>query len=357
MRARPRRFAAKTLRIIATDILQAAGAPRDRAKTVADHLVSAHLAGHDSHGVQLLPIYCRLMAERRLQPRARIRLVHSSPGMDVFDGGSCFGQVVALTALTHALRRVKRRGTVSVAFRNSCHIGRLGYYAEIAVQQDCMVLMTANAIQGNHQAHPDCGVPLLGTNPICFAVRWKGEFLLLDMATSVRAEGKVILHKNAGKKLPAGWLRDNRGRPTRNPDDLWTTPPGSLWPLGGPVAGYKGFGLALMVDLLAGLSSAGQLAGSDAPKGANNGWIHLIHLPTFAPARYLDPVMERWLTRLRSAPTLSGDPQITLPGDPEARAHAERSRDGIEIPAGTWTNLEKLACTLQASLDEYQPLS
>lgn len=345
MRSEKRLLPVERLEALVIDLLMAAGTSSGRAKEVAKHLVEADLTGHSSHGVGVrLPRYLDLIHEGILIPSGRIQVVKKTSGLDIVDGGWCFGQVVALYSLLHCLKNARRYGAATVTFRRSHHIGRLGYYGEIAAQEGLLALIMANVPHGRRQSHPDSPAQLLGTNPICLAVRWQDQLILVDTTTIVRAEGKVAVLHQQGKRAPEGWLRDSEGRPTTDPGVLYSgSAPGSLWSLGGADSGYKGFALAMMVDLLCGLVSRGGLVGANVPIGANNGWMHLIDIQQFMSTARLGVMMDAWLERLRTAPTISGAASITLPGEPEMLSRGEKCKTGLEINDKAWEDLKAAA--------------
>ncbi|MCH2586516.1 MAG: Ldh family oxidoreductase, partial [Planctomycetes bacterium] len=179
----------------------------------------------------------------------------------------------------------------------------------------------------------------LATNPVAIAIPTRTEPLLVDITTSVVAEGKVRISRNAGKEIPEGWVLDAGGKPTTNPADLYEG--GTLLPLGGR-EGHKGYGLSIVVDLLGGaLSGAG--CGKMTEKVGNGLFIQLTDPACFCePEEFLDQV-ERFSEYLRSSPLKDGVSEILLPGEPEQRTAARRRREGIEIDDGTWSQVLELA--------------
>ena len=332
------------LRNLCVQILKAAKVNDNLAHIVTDHLVDADLTGHGSHGVAVrLPRYLKLMENGHLNPDAEIKTVVKKPSMAVLDGGWCFGQAVANKSLELCMQKAKELGSYSITFRNTNHIGRLGYYGEIAARKGYIFFMVASVLPGNRQSHPDSAEALLGTNPICFAFNWKKQLILTDTSTSAIAEGKVAVLKARKKEAPRDSLRDQKGNETLDPNILYEKPPGSIWPLGGSESGYKGFALAVMVDMLSGLPSGGGLSGSDAPSGTNCGFMHIIDPTQIVSSDRIDEKIELWMNKMRSAKTLSGDPSIMLPGDFEVKNRIQKQTEGIEIDPENWNELKSVA--------------
>jgi hydroxycarboxylate dehydrogenase B len=193
--------------------------------------------------------------------------------------------------------------------------------------------------------------PRLSTNPICLGAPTPGDPLVLDMGTSVAAEGKVRVQFQKGERVPEGWLLDEHGRPTTDPGVLYREPRGSILPLGGAQA-YKGFGLALLLDALAGGLSGGPCSRPDVPMPAVGNTVLFV---LFDPARFGG--LEHFLSEaaalaafVRGTPRAEGVDKIQLPGDPELTALAIRQVEGIPISDGTWGQLTTLAETLGVSV-------
>lgn len=338
---------------ICTGILKVAGVSKKHSEAVAHHLVEADLCGHESHGVAVrLPRYLGLVKDGKLNPSAEIQTAVESPSMMVLDGGWCFGQVVANLALEICSTKARSAGAYSVTFRNTNHIGRLGYYGEIAARKGLIFFMTASVLPGSRQSHPDSPKAVMGTNPICFAFKWNDRLILSDTSTSAIAEGKVALLRARGEKAPPGTLRDHRGNESLDPAVLYTEPFGSMWPLGGPSGGHKGFALAVMVDLMSGLASGGGLSGSDVPPGANCGFMHIIDPKHFVKKKRIDEMMEIWIEKMHTAHSLSGEETIILPGDMEMKNRKERLKSGIHIDSKSWNELEKTARVYGVNVSE-----
>lgn len=312
----------------------------------------SNLKGHDSHGICLLPTYCEQIVGGIIQPNSEVTFSLPEPLMDRIDGNFTFGQVVADTAVKRLITQAKEHGSHVVSFGRSHHVGRVGHYAEEAAQAGLMILILVNTPEGKLVCHPNSLGPLFGTNPICFAVMVAGRLILLDMATAMYAEGKLRVAKARGWQAPKHMVRDHLGNPTRDAHVVRRDEdPGSIMPLGGD-AGYKGFGLALMVDLMAAAHGFGEFASSTAHKGRNGGWMYGLDVSTNEHIR--GDALAPWLNRLLEADTLNGE-QLTLPGDPEQAAWRQRSEHGVLVEDFTCQQLLKAAEQVGASLDGLLP--
>ncbi len=248
----------------ARSLFVAAGVPADEAQIVATSLVGANLAGHDSHGVIRITQYLQGVADGHLKPGTPLSIVHETPAVLVCDGGWNLGQVQAHRLLQRMTEKARAVGLATGTLKNCGHIGRLGEYGEAAAEQGLAFLATVNNHGFGRAVAPPGGTQgRIGTNPLALAVPGQpGEPVVLDIALSVCAEGKVRVQFNKGEPVPEGWLLDSQGKPTTDPGVLYHEPKGTILPLGGQQA-YKGFGLGLLLDMLVGgLSGAVQPARS-----------------------------------------------------------------------------------------------
>lgn len=344
-------FHAPQLYEIASRILAAAGVAPHDADIVAAELRDANMVGHDSHGVMRLMQYVQMMDETFIDPAGDFEVVVDKPGFAVADAHFHFGQVSATKALELGLAGARKNGAFTVMLRNCNHIGRLGSYTEKAAQQGCASLLTVNA-PGPGGVAPYGGIDRrLGTNPISISAPHGDAPLVLDMTTSVTAEGKVRVALQKGVELPEGQIIDHAGNPSTNPADLYGPPEGAILPLGGPM-GFKGFGLSVMIDVFAGILSGSGIARTDLPRGANGVWMHFLDVAQFLPAGEYDSLIEKYVTYIKSSRRAPGVDEILLPGEIEQRRRAERERTGVEIPAETWRQIGELAERFGVSLDD-----
>src|SRR5262249_40438269 len=239
------------LRRLTIALLEKTGSRSPEAKIVADHLVDANLAGHDSHGVGMLPHYMRNFKAGTLIPNQVPEVVSESGNFSVWDGRNGYGQVIARDATIWATETARRRGVAVHGLRNTHHIGRVGTYGQIAAQQGLVSIHFVNGNSGPPRVTPFRGREgRLSTNPICVAVPGTKDTppIVLDMATSRVAIGKVRVAYNQRKPMIEGALIDVQGRPTKNPAVLYEDPRGAVMPFGE----HKGYALALIAALLAG---------------------------------------------------------------------------------------------------------
>jgi uncharacterized oxidoreductase len=337
-------FSADQLERMAADVFERTGASADGARTVAEHLVAANLAGHDSHGVLRIAQYVELIDAGKLNPRGQMRVVERFAGGAVVEGDQGFGQVIAGGAMRLAIEIARTGGIGAVTVRNCCHTGRIGTYTEMAAAANMVGIAMTNAGGGGQLVTPFGGTARrLSTNPISIAApSAAGHPIVLDMATSVAPEGKVRAAYQAGKSAPEGWMIDAQGRPTTNPADFYSDPPAALVPLGG-AWGYKGYCLAFMVDILAGALSG---AGCCRPKMIypGDGMLAIaIDVAHFGPADDFGRRVAELVEYVKDCPRAPGVEAIRVPGEIEWRKRDERLREGIPIEPGSWALIEK-AC-------------
>lgn len=339
------RVADADLREFAKSLLLAGGALPEEAAIVAQSLVEANLRGYESHGVMRLPQYIESVKSGEIRPGAKLSIAHETPAMLTCDGGWGFGQVLGRELTTRLIDKAKAVGVGCGTLRQSSHIGRLGEYAEMAAEAGTVSIILANTHGGAQRVAPVGGIrPRLGTNPLCMGCPGgsDGPFVL-DFGTSVTAEGKVRVAKIAGKTVPDGWLLDCEGNPSNDPACLYADPPGTILPMGGTQA-YKGFGLSFLIELFcSGLSGAP--VASEKPTGpkGNASFFIIVSPEHAAGVTHLFDEARKLEDYVRSVPRRADVSQITLPGDPERRAIADRHKYGIEFDEGNWGALVTLA--------------
>lgn len=329
-------------------IFVAAGVPPEVAHRVAESLVESNLVGHDSHGVIRVPQYLEMVNDGRINPRAEPRVAHETSSTAVVDGGWQFGQVAARFAMEVALAKASQSGVAAVQLHQSGHIGRLGEYAAQALAKGMVGLVTTNNHGGGQVLSPFGGVARrLSPSPIAIAVPGGPDFpIVLDMTTSVAAEGKVRVKRARGEKLPEGWILDAQGRPSNDPAAFYGPPPGSLTPLGG-AAGYKGCGLAFMIDVLSGaLGGAGCSRPDPPPLRGNGAYLQAIDPAAFGARDRFPNEVAGLVEYVKSSPLAPGFDRIRVPGEVEHEAMVERHRHGIDIEDETWQKLQAAAAEL-----------
>jgi len=340
-------FEAQQLKEIALSIFESAGVPDDEAETVSQALINANLAGHDSHGVIRIPQYIDMLLKGMIKPGCGIEVLCETPTTAVIDGKWGFGQVVASKAMKTAIDKAKANYLGAVAARRCNHVGRIGDYAEMAAYEGMIGMVTVNNHGAGLLVAPWGGKERrLSTNPISFAIpRGEGEPILLDITTSVAAEGKVRVKRNRGERLPEGWIIDHEGRPSTDPNDLYGSedkPPGALLPMGGQV-GYKGFGLSVIVDVLSGALSGAGCSGTPGSRLGNSILALAINIEGFRPIGDFKSEVDRFVRFIKSCPLAPGFDEILMPGEIENRTKAKRLRDGIFVDEVTWGQIIEAA--------------
>lgn len=324
-----------------------ASVPEPEARVVAESLVGANLRGHDSHGVMRATQYVGFVREGHYRPGVPLKVEHETAAVVVCDGQWGFGQVQSHRMLDLLIPKARACGLAAGTVRECGHIGRLGEYAEKAADQGLVLLATVNNCGAGQRVAPPGGVtPRLGTNPLCAAVPTGGDPVVLDFGTSVVAEGKVRVYNINRRPVPDGWLLDAQGHPTNDPSVLYNPPLGSILPMGGAQA-YKGFGLALVLDLLAAGLSGGRGVNPEATIARGNNVVFIAIDPAaFSGADWLTGEAGRVVDYVRATPRAEGVAAITLPGDPERLTLAARSASGVPIEDAHWQKLVELAASL-----------
>jgi uncharacterized oxidoreductase len=325
-------------------IFDALQVPHEEAVWVAELLVRANLVGHDSHGAIRIPQYAQAIRSAFVKPGVPPEIIKEAPATALIDGHWGLGQVVARYAMELAIRKARDTKVSSVCAYNLYHVGRLADYTRLGAEQDFVAIMMVNGGGASPIVAPFGGsVGRLSTNPISIAFPTGGSVpFLLDMATSVVAEGKVRVKRNRGERTPDGWLLDNQGQPTTDPNAFYQEPRGAILPLGGS-AGHKGFGLAMVVEILGGILARAGYARPGASRFSNGTFIVVIDINAFLDPGQFRAEIDDLLAYVKSAPTAPGVEAILYPGEPEALEQQCRERDGIPLDEETWQQLMVLA--------------
>jgi uncharacterized oxidoreductase len=351
-------IAADTLQGVVADIFDAAGCARDEADRIGRYLLSANLAGHDSHGVIRTPRYILWLQEGKVLAGQSLTVVSEGPTHATVDGNYGFGQTIGPLAVDLGIAKAKAAGMAVIALRHSGHIGRIGDWAERAAEAGLVSIHFVN-VEGGELVAPFGGVDRrFSTNPFCVGIPPGGgkPMLLLDMATSLVAEGKVLVASNGGKPVPPGSLV--------NPDGSFSTDPQTLYgPLvtGGPRDSakgdgalvafglHKGSGLAFMCEILAGVLTGGGTSGP-IPGGKrgriSNGMLSIYLDPGhFGTQDFVHKANEYAAYVKAARPTTPGG-EVLVPGEPEARMRADRLANGIPLQLDTWNSIVATARSL-----------
>lgn len=345
-------LAPHALKAVTNLIARRMGSEEAEAEQVADHLIRANLAGHDSHGVGMLPTYVRLLHEGLLVPNQTAETVLDAGALLVIDAKRGYGQRMAADAVRRAIARAKEVGACVLAFRNSSHIGRIGTYAELAASQGCAFTAFVN-VADHHDVQATWGAaePRLGTNPFCAAVPGPdGPAVLLDMATTTIAAGKARVAYNKGVTVPDGCLIDADGNPTNDPAGFIRDHTGALRAFGT----HKGSGLAVMCEIMASAVAGGQGAFHEAKGGVLNSMLAtVIDLSKLGDAGKIAGDIQAVKAHVKSARPAPGFDEVLTPGEPERRYAAKRTQDGIDVDDTTWRDIRTAAESLGITAAEF----
>lgn len=333
---------AEKLKEIGRKILEAAGALPEEAEKVAHYCVSANLVGHDSHGIMMVLNYAQRVKVGHIVPGAPWEIVQESPATTVINGNWGFGYCVTERAMQTTIDKAKKINVAAATVYQQGHIGRIGAYPLMAAQEGMIGMITADSGRSAKAVVPFGGrEKRLGTNPISFAIPSNLEGpLVLDMATSAVSNGKVNVAAARGEAIPQGWIIDKDGQLSTDPNDL--AQGGALLPLGG-TEGYKGTGLAAIVEILCGLLT-GLGFGVD-PKGRHNDgcFLAVFNVAAFRPLEQFKEEVTDFAQYLNATPPSAGSQGVLYPGEIEYLKEQERSRDGIPVEDETWAKLGALA--------------
>lgn len=350
-------FSFETLYQVTLQAVSALGSPPDEAAVVADAIARANVAGHDSHGIIRLEQYAAMVRSGDLIPGGPTTVVREAPCTALLDGGWNFGQVVARRAVDLAMRKAREYGTGTVSVRNSNHLGRLGEYTLLAARDGMICFGTVNNHGRGNLVAPFGGRDgRLATNPLSFACPGPERPILVDITTSVVAEGKVRIKRNAGERVPEGWLLDNQGNPSTDPADLYTNPRGALLPFGG-IVGHKGYALAIMVDILSGALSGAGCSYSSTCRLGNAMFFTVVDIEKFVSMEEFLAQVEILERHVKASPPAPGFGEILMPGEPELRAEEQRLREGIFIDDETWRQFVECARGLGVDAGAAQPIA
>jgi uncharacterized oxidoreductase len=342
------------LREIIVRICVAAGASAVDAQIVADHLVEANLTGHDSHGVGMIPHYIRGILAGVLDPKAHAKIEDRGGAVLAVDGNKGFGQVVAREGIDAGIERARATGVALVALRNAAHIGRIGSYGEQAAAKGFVSLHFVNVVGHGGLVAPFRGTDArFSTNPVCIALPpAKGKpAIVLDFATSRVAMGKVRVAMNRGETMKEGILLDAQGRPSTDPNVMWSEPRGAILPFGE----HKGYGLAFLCELLAGaLAGGGTLSTVEQQKDRiiNNMLSFIVDPQRLPGAERFEAEVAAATEYVKASPPANPAEPVLVAGEPELISRRTREKEGIPIEIATWEELNLAAASVGATLTE-----
>jgi len=328
-------------------VLTGVGASVDEAPLVAESLVRAEMRGTDTHGLPYLKLLVERVEAKMVAVPTRVTVVKDEGTTALLDGGNGIGQVAGWKAMETSLRKAREFGTGLTLIRNTNNLGFFAFYTLHAAQQGYVGIAMGNA---NAAISPWGGAEaFFGTNPISIAVPGGDDSLALDMSSSVVARGKIRRAHRQGEKIPVGWGLDESGMPT---DDPGAALKGTLLPIGGP----KGYGLAFMVDVLAGMLS-GAAFGRDVqsfhqlmgPTGVG-ALLLAINVERFMPLGQFRALMTGYVESIRGSRKAKGTARIYLPGEIEAEKEQTSRARGIELQAASIEMVNQLLEKLKSAV-------
>ena len=343
------------LRAVVRDIVAAAGSEGEEPDQVADNLVYANLTGHDSHGVGMIPRYVRAVKSGELKPNAHVDVVVDDGPMLVVDGQAGYGQVIGAEAMAMGIERARQHGVCVLTIRRSFHLCRIGAWGEQCARAGMVSMHHVNVV-----GHRGIVAPFRGsdarysTNPYCCVLPAtdNNPVTALDFATSRVAHGKVRVARNKGEQLQEGILLDGNGRPTTDPQAIFEG--GALRPFGE----HKGYGMALVNEMLAGVLSGGGTCRPETDH-ENDTILNNMLSVIIDPRRLVSPEfyaseMDATIAHVKGSPPMEKDAPVLVPGDPERATYTARHREGIPVDEETWREMVVTAVSVGISEEDIQ---
>ncbi len=338
------RITAPTLTQFVLDVLTQCGVSNADAETTAEVLVSTDSWGIFTHGTKALCGYAKRLRAGGLNPKGRPFIEREGPAWALVNGDASIGMVTSVFAMKSAIEKARISGVAVVTVRNSCHFGAAGYYVHLAAQEKMIGLAMANDIPS--VAAPGSKGPVLGSNPFAFGAPG-GVYppIMLDISTAIVAGGKVRNTMAEGRPIPSDWLVDSEGLPTTD---------GNLYPLHAslnPMAGHKGYGLALMIEILSGVLSGAGVRDDipywntgDISRPTNHGHAFLVIDPAIITGgkRFPDDITSLF-RGIKEVPVRSEVGELKIPGEIESNKAEQALKEGIPFPDDVWESLKEAA--------------
>jgi len=327
-------------------------APDGDAAIIADSMVEADLRGVGTHGVLRLPGYARMLREGNMNPQPSIKVIQESNSTAVLDVDNAVGNLAAARAMELAISKARDASIGVITVRNSTHCGALACYTTMAIEKDMIGFMTSNGppIVPAYGGKTRC----FSTNPWSFGIPAGEELpIVLDMATTVAAGGKIRVASIKGEKIPLDWALDKDGVPTDDPVKVMSG--GFYQWIGGP----KGYGLAVVTDVLAGILSGGgfgqMLAPLKEPYGSNlirqGHFVAALNIEAFMPLTEFTGRVDQMIRGLKASERINSMEEIRLPGERGLKMKEERLKSGIPLISQVWDELKNLRKELNISSD------
>jgi uncharacterized oxidoreductase len=345
-------FSADFLRRAGVQLFVAYGTPRNEAEILVDNLVEASLMGLESHGVTRFIHYTQDISSGRIKPGAPIQVVKETPATAIVDCGFNFGPVAGARMVDIVCQKARAVSLACAVSQNCHHVSRLGSYVQKIAERDFIGIAWANSSKHGHFVVPFGGSEgRLATNPIAYGVpRLQGPPIVLDMATSMIAEGKIRVLMNEGKPIPPGCVLGANGEPTTDPQGWYGPPKGTILPFGSPQLGYKGFGLGLFVEIMGGILG-GNSTPTDLPY-VNGLCLLAINPQAFCGVERFKELTEEMSAYMTGTPPAPGFDEVVMPGELDFRSYKRRMQDGIPLPETTWSQIQAAARQVGVSLEE-----
>ena len=327
------------LNSLVKNILIKHGLISNHAKICSDAILNAELVGAHSHGLSRLKMYCDRINRKVINPKPKIKIKNISSSISHIDANNSIGFVAADMAIKKAIKNAQKTGIGLVAVKNSGHYGLSGYYAEQAVKKNLITMIYTNA--------PPAVAPhgalksLFGTNPICFGTPTGSKIpFILDTSISMINRGKIRVAARNNQKIPEGVALDKFGRPT-------TDAKKALQGVQLPIAGFRGSGLAWMVDILSGVLTGSNHGGKvkdpfdDFSGPQNIGHLFIVIKPNLFVENYNQRIREN-IKRIKKLPKIKGVKEILYPGQSKSRRYKKNISKEIKIPSNIAKDLKKL---------------
>jgi ureidoglycolate dehydrogenase (NAD+) len=333
--------------------LRAVGMREADANTTANVLVTTDTWGTFSHGTHHLPNYINKIRAGGIDPLATPEVVVDTPALAVVDGHNSIGMVASCYAMRLAIEKARAIGLAYVSVKNGNHFGAAGYYANMAAQEGMIGLAMSNA--DPNMAPPGGRASVIGNNPFAYAAPSGDEPpIVLDMALSTTAATKILAAKQKGAKIPDNWIIDSEGRSTTEVGD---------WPASGsllPMAGHKGYGLAIMVEVLAAVLSGGAVAldvnnwldNLAVPPGLGHSFI-VINIGKIMPIDQFKGRVDKMIREIKTSPTAAGCDRIYLPGEIEWEKRNSALKEGISMPSQIILSLSELSVSIGLNFQSF----
>lgn len=349
-----KRLAAEPLTSLIADTFEALGSTEVEAGIIAEHLVTSSLVGHDSHGIVRTSKYVDWVRKGDVIPNRHATIAFEKGPAMLVDGGFGFGQVIGLEAMELLADRARSGGLAALGIRNAAHLGRIGHWAEYLADAGLISVHFVNTSGFGILVAPHGGSDRrLSANPFAAgAPRKSSPPIVLDIATSVIAEGKIQVARNKGEALPSGAVVDGQGQPTEDAEAFYADPPGAILPFGG----HKGSGISFFCELIAGSLSGGHASNPGSPTAGrlvNNMVSIALDRDVFGEGAFFGKDEERLIEWITGSPPVAAETAVLLPGEIEVRTRTDREANGIPVDNATWAGLASAAVSCGIDPDKY----